>query len=290
MSRQTGCAAGRGRSHPRHAAPLVFVDPEADHPLEQIGGEVASVGKPDRSLAGDERGEVGGEGVFGARGEDDVGVGAVGGDDEHDHAAGVEVGGCAPLELLGELWGRGAHEVAQRTGEFGRGGGQAREIGVDVGGYRAGAFARWARLAAHSGSDFGAFTARTGQSALRRISWALDPSRSLPTGVRRRSPMTMSSASGFCATETRSSLGSLPRTKERMLCGTPSALSRVPNSSNSASIRCASLTSYEPPPRWESTTSRGRRRSFASANARSSAARPSGVGTNPTTIVTVAPH
>ena len=53
--------------------------------------------------------------------------------------------------------------------------------------------------------------------------WALDPRISLPTGVRRRRPMTMRSASVSLATEMRSSAGSLPRTSWRTSTVSPCA-------------------------------------------------------------------
>jgi hypothetical protein len=57
-----------------------------------------------------------------------------------------------------------------------------------------------------------ALTARTGQDASSRMRWALDPRISLPTGVRRRRPITMKSALTSFATSIRSCDGSLPRT------------------------------------------------------------------------------
>lgn len=61
-------------------------------------------------------------------------------------------------------------------------------------------------------SSRAALTASTGQVASSRIRWAFEPRMSLPTGVRRRRPMTMNSAFSSSATAMRSSAGSLPRT------------------------------------------------------------------------------
>jgi len=57
-----------------------------------------------------------------------------------------------------------------------------------------------------------ALTASTGQEASSRMRCALDPRISLPTGVRRRRPITMKSALTSLATSIRSCEGSLPRT------------------------------------------------------------------------------
>jgi hypothetical protein len=56
-----------------------------------------------------------------------------------------------------------------------------------------------------------AFTASTAQSAFSRMSWALEPRISLPTGERRRIPITIMSASSSSAACSRSSEGALPR-------------------------------------------------------------------------------
>ena len=73
------------------------------------------------------------------------------------------------------------------------------------------------RRVGHPSADAGAvaqptLTARTGQWASRRMRWALLPRISLPTGVRRRRPITISSAPLDSAMPIRSSAGSKPRT------------------------------------------------------------------------------
>lgn len=67
-------------------------------------------------------------------------------------------------------------------------------------------------MAAGSAHDYAGLTARTGQSAPKRMSWALDPKMSLPTGERRRMPMTIMSTSSSAAKLNRSSPGAFPRT------------------------------------------------------------------------------
>ena len=77
-----------------------------------------------------------------------------------------------------------------------------------------------------AGRDYWALTARTGQGASRSTRWALLPRMSLPTGERRRRPMTSSSAPLASAMLIRSSAGSKPRTSWRTSCSTPASSSR----------------------------------------------------------------
>ena len=107
--------------HPLDAALGVLGQAELDHPADQLLGDGITVGKGEAALAGLEPAEFVVEGLFGAGCEGDVGVAAVSGEDEHDHAVGVDIGRVAPLELLGAVWGGLGAEPAQVTQEpYGR--------------------------------------------------------------------------------------------------------------------------------------------------------------------------
>ena len=58
-----------------------------------------------------------------------------------------------------------------------------------------------------------ALTARTGMGASSRMAWEFEPRTSFPTGLRRRIPITMMSASSSSAMSRTSLTGSLPRTR-----------------------------------------------------------------------------
>src|SRR5665647_3072636 len=124
-----------------------------------------------------------------------------------------------------------------------------------------------------------ALTASTGQEASSRMRWALDPRISLPTGVRRRRPITMKSALTSLATSIRSCEGSLPRTSWRTSCSTPASSRLFWTVRSSASNRRASSASKSLPPRLELITINLVRRKSDSSQARHNAARPSLVGT-----------
>src|SRR4051794_20506137 len=105
---------------------------------------------------------------------------------------------------------------------------------------------------------------------------------SLPTGVLRRSPMTMSSALVCWATSSTWSPGSRASTCWLTSNSTPESVRSCCTDSHSAEDACRRSTRASP--RLALTTTSRRPRSLASSMARLSAARPSGEGTYPTTI------